>query len=128
MVKAKPTRRRLFKTASTIQNDTNLSQFSHQPPRDPPINHVESLRERPTDDAGPLRDAPDDHLRQRLTDDAEPLSHVQAYMLPRQRPPNFDSIDLKTLRQYTYITERYERFLKENAAEFDNNHSVLDRD
>lgn len=92
MVKAKPTRRR---TTSTIQNDANLSsQLSHQPPREPPINNVEPLRERVTDDADPLRDAP-----------SKPLSHVQAYMLLRQQPPHFDSINRKILLKYTYKTE-----------------------
>ena len=113
MVKAKPTRRR---TASTIENDANLSsQLSHQPPRDPPINHVEPLHERVTDDADPLRDAP-----------SKPLSHVQVYMLLRREPPNFDSVNGRTLQQYTYITEGYEKFL-ENGEEFDDKHSVLDR-
>ena len=108
MAKAQSTRRRLL-------NDPNLSQLFHQPLPDP-INHVDPLRERPTDDPESLRDAP-----------SKPLSHVQAYMLLRQKPQNFDSINPKILQQYTYITEGYEKFLKDKDAEFDKNHSVLDR-
>ena len=108
MAKAQSTRRRLL-------NDPNLSQLFHQPLPDP-INHVDPLRERPTDDPESLRDAP-----------SKPLSHVQAYMLLRQKPQNFDSINPKILQQYTYITEGYEKFQKENGDEFDDKHSVLDR-
>ena len=48
-------------------------------------------------------------------------------MLLRQKPANFDSIHGRTLQQYTYITEGYEKFLGENGDEFDDKHSVLDR-
>lgn len=114
MVKAKPTCRR---TAFTIENDANLStQLSHQPPRDPSINHVEPLLGRVTDDADPLRDAP-----------FKPLSHVQAYMLLRQKPPNFDSINGRILQQCTYLTQGLRGFLKENGDEVDDKHSVLNR-